>query len=166
LCRRSASVHCGRVINAPIPHTPETLRSSTRAATDDKRPGASKLAAFACDTAHKTFAIEHVADERAAGAEANGIARTCDFRDRAGVVEQPDGRHLVRHGDQRAVDVRELEYETQEVGVGIRLAAHRHHNRVDAVLLEIRIVDHRRLEALGRVAEMGDEPGRAADHVS
>jgi hypothetical protein len=75
-----------------------------------------------------------------------------------------DGRHLVRHRDERAADVAEAEEQLQELRILLGLHAHRDHDRVDARLLEVRVVDHRRLERLGRVAEMRDQGRPAADH--
>ena len=65
---------------------------------------------------------------------------------------------------ERAADVAERKQRPQKRGVMLGLDAHRHDNRVDAALREPRIVDHRRGEALGRIAEMRDDLGPPADH--
>ncbi len=46
------------------------------------------------------------------------------------------------------------------------LDAHRHDHRVDPGLLEVRVVDHRRLEGFGWIAQVSDEGSGAADHGS
>jgi hypothetical protein len=61
------------------------------------------------------------------------------------------------------MDVGQPEDQLEKRRVVFGLAAHRHDDRVDAVLVEIRVVDHRRLEALGRMAEMRDKLGASAD---
>jgi hypothetical protein len=48
--------------------------------------------------------------------------------------------------------------------VGLGLDADRHDDGVDAALREPGVVDHGGLERLGRVAEVGDQGGLAADH--
>ena len=54
----------------------------------------------------------------------------------------------------------------QNLGVILGLHPHRHDHRVDADLVEIGIVDHRRLERLGGIAEMRDQNGFASDHFA
>jgi hypothetical protein len=62
-----------------------------------------------------------------------------------------------------AADISEPEQRPQKGGIVVRLDAHRHHHGVDAVSLEPRIIDHRRGEALGRIAETRDDLGAPAD---
>src|SRR5712672_4166084 len=61
------------------------------------------------------------------------------------------------------MDIGEFEHEFQKCGVVLGLAAHRHDNGVDIVFFEIGVVDHRCLEALGRIAEMYNELCASAD---
>src|SRR4029077_13892609 len=63
----------------------------------------------------------------------------------------------------RTMDVGELEHQLEKGGVVCRLAAHRNDNRINLVFLEVRIVNHWRFEALGRIAEMSNELGSPAD---
>jgi hypothetical protein len=61
------------------------------------------------------------------------------------------------------MDIGKLEYELEKGRVVLGFAAHRNHNGVNVVSLEIGVVDHGCLEALGRMAEMGNEPRASAD---
>jgi hypothetical protein len=79
-------------------------------------------------------------------------------------VEQRDRRDLVRHGDQRATNIGQAEERLEHRRVVVGLHAHGHDDGVDSGLLEIRVVDHRCLEALGRIAEMCDERRLPGDH--
>ena len=63
-------------------------------------------AALGQESAHKAFAVEHVAHQPAAFAQAHHIAESAANLDRgACLIEQRHGRHLVGHGDERALDV-------------------------------------------------------------
>ena len=53
----------------------------------------------------------------------------------------------------------------QRLRIVLRFDAHRHNDGIDARLLEIWIVDHGRLERLGRKAKMHNQSRRAANHV-
>jgi hypothetical protein len=64
---------------------------------------------------------------------------------------------------QRAKDVAEAKQQTQKRRVIIRADPHWHDDRIDAFPLEPWIVDHRGLEALGRIAEMREQCGAPAD---
>jgi hypothetical protein len=70
----------------------------------------------------------------------------------------------VGHGDERAANVGEAEDRFQEIPVIPSLDAHRHDDSVDARLLEIGVVDQRRFECLGWVADMCDQGCTATDH--
>ena len=91
-------------------------RRADAARADDERAGACEGAALAEDAADEALAVEHVADEPAVGVDADGVAGAGDRDGRRHLVEQADGGDLVRHGDQRAVDVGEAEDEPQELG--------------------------------------------------
>ena len=134
------------------------------ARADHQGAGALEPAALAQHAAHEALAVEHVADEPALGVEADGVARAGHLGGLRHLVEEADGGDLVRHGDEGAVDVGEAEEEGEEGGVVLGGDAHGDHDGVDAVLGEIGVVDHRRAEGFGRVAEVGDEPGLAGDH--
>ena len=67
------------------------------------------------------------------------------------------------HGDKRAVDIGKLEQELEKRRVVLGFAAHRNDNGVNFVFLEIWIVNHRCLKALGRITEMGNELRASAD---
>jgi len=116
---------------------------------------------LALDAADEALAVEHVTDQPPLTITLHRVAGAADLHGDARLVEESDGRHLVRHGDEGARDIAQPEHQPQEIGIVSRLAAHGHDNGVDALGLEPRIVDHRRLEALGRNAEMGDDPGAA-----
>src|SRR3954464_11712885 len=61
------------------------------------------------------------------------------------------------------MDVGKLEHKLEKIRVVLGLAAHRNDNGVNVVRLEIGVVDHGCLEALGRIAEMGNELCASAD---
>jgi hypothetical protein len=122
------------------------------------------FAALAFNAANEARAVELVAEQCAVGAQQDRVARASDASGGCDLVHQPDRRYLVRHRNQRTTNVRELEYRLQGGWVVLGLHAHRHHDRVNAVLLEPGVVDQRRLETLGRIAEVGDEGGLATDH--
>src|SRR5260370_6337570 len=61
------------------------------------------------------------------------------------------------------MDIGKLEHELEKRHVVLGLAAHRNDNGVNVVFLEIGVIDHRCLEALGRIAEMGNELRASAD---
>src|SRR5207342_1047014 len=90
-------------------------------------------------------------------------ARACDLRCGHDLIQQWDRGHLVRHRDKRTMDIRKLEHEPEKCRVILRLAAHRNDNGVNVVFLEIGVVDHGCLEALGRMTEMGNELCASAD---
>ncbi len=81
-------------------------------------------------------------------------------------IQQADDRHLVRHRHQRAVEIREFPERREDAGKVLGPDPHRHDDGVDPVLLEPRVVDQWCLERLGRVSDVGDESGLAADHGS
>lgn len=134
------------------------------AGADDEGSGACDLLALALEAAHETFAVEHVADQLAVGAELDGVAGAGDAGVGGDLVQQVHGRDLVRHGDEGAVDIGQAEEQPDEGGVIFRPAAHGHDDGVDALFLEIGVVDQRRLEAFRRVAEMGDQLCGAGNH--
>ena len=115
-------------------------------------------------TAHKPFAVEHVADHGAAFVDPYRVAGSCDLRRNGGLVDELEGRDLVGHGDERAMYIGKPEDQFQEQGVILALAAHRHHDRVDLSRLEERVVDHRRLERFRRIADVGDELCFSVNH--
>jgi hypothetical protein len=123
-----------------------------------------QLSPLALDAAHEARTVEHIANQRAVGTPQHGVAGTGDLDGGRDLVEQIDGRDLVWHGDQSAVDIGQAEHRLEHVRIILGLDAERHHDRIDAVFFEIRIVDHRRLERRRRIAEMRDQRGRATDH--
>ena len=76
-----------------------------------------------------------------------------------------DRGDLVRHGHQRTADVGEVEQRPEEVRVVLGTCTPiGHDDGVYPVLLEPRVVDHRRLEGERRIAQVRDEGGLPADH--
>jgi hypothetical protein len=94
----------------------------------------------------------------------DGVAGTSHLRGGRHFVQQADRDHLVWHGDERAADVGQREDALEEDRVVGRLATHGHHDGVHAHVFKVGVVDHRRLEAVRRVADVGDEFGVAVDH--
>src|SRR4030095_107292 len=88
---------------------------------------------------------------------------TRDLRCGHDLIQQWDSGHLVRHGDECTMDIGKLEHELEKSRVVLGLAAHRNDNGINVVFLEIGVVDHGCLEALGRIAEMGNELRASAD---
>ncbi|MCY1535460.1 hypothetical protein D9M68_708670 [compost metagenome] len=129
-----------------------------------QHPRALQLQPLALHAAHEAGAVEHVAHQASVGQSLHGIAGARHLHGGRDHVHQVDRHHLVGHGDERAPDVGELERGPQERGVVRRLATHGHHHRVDALPLEERVVDHRRLEGVGRVADVGDDFSETVDH--
>ena len=139
-------------------------RAADAAGAHHQHAGPGQLQALALHAAHEALAVEQVAFERAVDRAPHCVAGAGHVHRRGDAVEQAHGGHLVRHGDERAADVGEREHRAQEGGVVRRLAAHGHHARVDADVVEVRVVDHRRLEGVRGVADVGDEFGVAVDH--
>ncbi len=139
-------------------------RGTDAAAPHDQRARAGELEALALHAADESRAVEHVAHEAAIGPAQDGVARSGDARGGGDLVHQFHRRDLVRHRDECPAEIRELEQTREHLRIVLGLDAHRHHHGIDALLLEIRVVDHRRLEGVGRVADVRDEGGRAANH--
>ena len=112
---------------------------------------------FALDAAHEPGAIEHVAQQAVVGPAQYGVTGSRNLRRRGDLIHQTHGGHLVRHGGQRPANVRELEEIGEDVRKIFNLDPYRHHDRIHAGLLERRVVNHRRLERLGGIADVGDE---------
>ena len=62
-------------------------------------------------------AVELVAEQRPVLAQQHGVGGTGHLGGRRQLVDQLGGRHLVRHGDQGAADVRQLEQQREELAV-------------------------------------------------
>ena len=116
------------------------------------------------NAAHEPRAIKHVTQQRTVRPQQHRVACASNLRRGRDFINKAGRRHFVRHRDERASDVRELEYRAQSGFVVFRFHTHRHHNRVDACLLKVGVVDHRRFEGVGGVTDVGDECGCAADH--
>jgi len=114
--------------------------------TDDEAARAVERPSLALDAANEPGAVEHVAEKRSVAALDDRVARSGDTNGRRHLVEHRDRRYLMRHRDERAADVREPEQRAKQRGVVLRAHAHRHDDGIDARLLEVRVVDHRRLE--------------------
>jgi len=84
-----------------------------------------------------------VAHQAAVGQALDRVAGAGHAHGGRDLVQQADSDHLVRHGDERAADVGEREDAAQEGRVVLGLAAEGHDHRVDPVLLEEGVVDHR-----------------------
>ena len=110
---------------------------------------------------HRTFT-----EQCAVGTTKHGVARSGYFHGRGHLIEKPDRRDLVRHCDQRAMNVGQTEHGLEDIRVVLGLDTKRHHDGINAMFLEIRIVDHRRFEGRRRVAEMRDQRRRSADHTT
>ncbi len=123
-----------------------------------------EVEALALHPADEAGAVELVAEQRAVLAQQHGVGRAGDPGGRRQLVDQLDRRDLVRHGHQRTADVGELEQVPEEVRVLLGLDAHRDDDGVDAVLVEPRVVDQRRLERERGITQVGDERGLPADH--
>jgi hypothetical protein len=80
------------------------------------------------------------------------------------LVDHLDDRDLVRHRDERAGEIGKA----ADLGKGAReiFAPHaeRHDGGVDPMLLEPRIIDHRRLERRRRIADVRDDLRVAVQH--
>ena len=69
----------------------------------------------------------------------------------------------MRHGDQRATDVAQLEDGAQKDRVVLCLATHGYHQCIDPLLFKVGVVDHRRLEGMCRKSNVGNDFGVAVD---
>ncbi len=134
------------------------------AAADDQCVRADQVASLVANAADETLAVEHVGEKRSVLPLQQGIGRAGNSRRRAHLVRELDRGLLVGHRHQRATDVGHFEQLSEEGRIVGTLNPHRHYHRVDAGLLEKGVVDHRRLERLGRVTEMGDQRRPARDH--
>ena len=72
---------------------------------------------MAAQTAHESFTVKEVGHQTPVGLAANRIGRTGDPSRRPHLIHQIQGGHLVRHGDQRSADIRQLEEGGQEGGI-------------------------------------------------
>ena len=80
-------------------------------------------------------------------------------------LTQPDRRDLVGHRHQSPPDIRQLEQQSEELRIVLRLDAHRHHDGVYPRLFEPGVVDHGRFERLRRITQMRDQSCLTADHA-
>ena len=117
------------------------------------------------DAANEALAVEHVADQPPVFGAAHRVARARHLDRRRNLVEQGDDRDLVRHGDERAVEVGEPADLGECAAEILPPDTHRNDGGVEFTPLEPRIVDHRRLEGRRRIADMGDDLRVAVDHV-
>ncbi|MND81281.1 hypothetical protein D3C80_730720 [compost metagenome] len=139
-------------------------RRADTSGTGHDRSLALDLPPSAQHPADETFPVEHVADKAAVRSDFHCVAGSSNLRIGGNFVQQSHGGDLVRHGDQRAMDIGKAEDQFQKCLVVIRPASHRHHDCINAVFLEIGIVDQRRLEGMRRETEMCDEFCVAAYH--
>ena len=133
------------------------------AAAHHQRTSALQRQPLAQHAAHKTGAIKHVALQLSVGTSAHGVACARNGSGGRHQVHQLGGRHLVRHGDQRATDVGEREHAAQKRGVVRALAAHGHHHHIGPGFLEPGVVNHGRLEGVRGEANVGNDFGVAVD---
>ena len=128
---------------------------ATRA--DHQRAGAAHLQALALQAAHEALAVEHVADQVALRVALHRVAGAGHAHGGRHLVQQVEHAHLVRHGDEGAADVLQREQAAQHGAEVAGLAAHGNDDGVHPYRFEPGVVDHRRLEAVRRPADVGDE---------
>ena len=148
----------------PSPAIDAAMAQPTPPVPTTRTGRARELEFLALQAAREARAVEHVAEQRAVGTTQNGVAGAGDLDGGRHLVEQRDGRDLVRHRHQRAADVGQPEQRFQHRRIVGGLDAHRHDDGVDAGLLELRVVDERRLEGFGRVSHVRNQCRLAADH--
>src|SRR5215475_15331054 len=78
------------------------------AATDNQSAGAGNAAPRALNTSNETRAVKHVSEQRPIGTTNYRIARARNLYRGTDLIEQGNGRHLVRHRHQRAAYVGQL----------------------------------------------------------
>ena len=112
---------------------------------------------LALGAANKARAVEEITEQRSVGPAQDRIAGTGDAHGGGALLHEADGRHLVRHGHERAADIGELEYGFQRRRIVGAAHTHGHDHGVDAGAVEIGVVDHRRLDRCNGVAEMRNQ---------
>ncbi len=133
------------------------------AASRNEHPRASGRA-LVVGRAHESLAVEHVAQQAAVAVHSLGVARPGNLDRGAGLIQQFHHGDLMWHGDEGAVEVPNVLQRFGDAGQVFAHHAHGNDHRVDAVTVEVRVVDHGGLERPRRVADMGDEAGIAVDH--
>ncbi len=139
-------------------------RRPDAAGADDEAARTGKPHSLPGEPAREARPVEHVGENGTIGTLEQRVGGPGDLDGRRHLVGESHRRDLVRHRDQRAADVREPEDRLQESGVVVGTAAHRHDDGVDPLDVEPRVVDERRLERFGRIADVRNERRLPADH--
>ena len=157
------------VIQADVGHTlgRERCRDGRAYAAcarhDHPRPA--QRAPLAQQPAHKTRSVKLVTQPGAIGPQQQRVAGPGNAGGGRDFIGQRQGGDLVRHGHQGALEVGHTRKRRQRASVVAGLHAHGHHHGVNPPLFKPGVVDHRRLERLRGVAQMGNQLRGARDHA-
>ena len=167
--RASASADAGFTSYSADAGTPAAASDAAMAEPTPPLPTTSALApavaALALQAAHESGAVEHVAEQRAVGRAAIALHEPAIFT--VGVTSSSRPTVVTLCGIVTSAPRMLVSRNSgaQEAGIVSAFTPMGTTTASMPGLLEVGVVDHRRLERLGGIAEMGDQSRVAADHV-